>query len=136
MTTVEARITLAMLVEWLFSDRGLEYEEFLKDAPSFTRSGLQRYLRGYVRLHPNQLIDVLEVFEPHEALERHMLVLCIAQFYGGHVVELFERHLRSEDCESRLSIGALLMQSQGLKQSHVLGAINEVSRQSQDDYDE
>lgn len=136
MTIVEARITLAMLVEWLFSDRGLEYEEFLKDAPSFTPSGLRRYLRGYVRLHPDQLIEVVEIFEPHAALERHMLVLCLAQFYGAHVVELFERHLRSEECESRLSIGALLMQSQGSKQSHVLGAINEISRQAQDDYDE
>jgi hypothetical protein len=136
MTTVEARITLAMLIEWLFSDRGLEHREFLKDAHSFTPSGLRRYLRGYVRLHPNQLMDVLEIFEPHEALERHMLVLCLAQFYGSHIVELFERHLRSEDPESRMSISALLMQSQGLKQSHVLDAINEVSRQAQDDYDE
>jgi hypothetical protein len=136
MTTIEARITLAALVEWLFSDRGLDYEEFLKDASSFTPSGLRRYLQGYVRLTPSQLTEILEIFEPHEALERHMLVLCFAQFYGGHVIELLERHLRFEDCESRLSVGAFLMQSQGSKQSHVLGAINKVSRQAQDDYDE
>ncbi len=75
MTMLEARMTLVRLVWDLLSERGLETKEFLEKAGTFQPSSLQRYLKGYVRLHPNQLVDIIEILQPHEALERRMLVL-------------------------------------------------------------
>lgn len=132
MTMLEARMTLVRLVWDLLSERGLETKEFLEQAGSFEPSSLQRYLKGYVRLHPNQLVDIIEILQPHEALERHMLVLCFAQFYGGHVVELLERNLRPEGCECECSTQALDSGSDTPNLSRVQNAINAVSEQAQE----
>lgn len=68
MTMLEARMALIGLVWDLLNERGVETKDFPKEAQSFTPLSLQRFLRGYTRLHPNQLTDLIDILKPHEMI--------------------------------------------------------------------
>lgn len=98
MIKIEARMTLVGVFWELCLAHELEAEDFLRKARSFTPYGLYRFLNGHARLHPDQLVEMLEILPAREPYERRMLVLCLAQFYGIELIELLERHLRPAKC--------------------------------------
>lgn len=101
MIKIEARLTLVEVFWELCRAHELEAEDFLSKARSFTPYGLSRFLNGHAGLHPDQLVEMLEILPASEPYERRMLVLCFAQFYGVELIELLERHLRPAKCNCR-----------------------------------
>lgn len=98
MFRIEARIALARLIEERVEELGLDRDAFARDAGFIQKSTLTRYLRGYSKLPLFQLPDVIEVLKFDDRDQRRILLLCLAQFHVGPVMELIDRHMRPESC--------------------------------------
>jgi hypothetical protein len=61
-----------------------------------TRSALTRYLVGYNKLQLRQVPAIASILELDE---RRLLMMCLAQYYTGFFLEMFEKHMMKEDLE-------------------------------------
>ena len=90
MSPTEAKIALADVIARLIDEHGMAYEEFASKTSFRRKAAVSRYLRGYSRLRPHQLVEVIELLDVGATKEREMISLCLCQFYGVSAIELMK----------------------------------------------
>lgn len=99
MSPTEARIALANLIARLIDEHGMDYEEFASKTSFGRKAAVSRYLGGYSRLRPHELLEVIELLGVDASTEREMISLCLCQFYGAAAIELMKIYDDREDDE-------------------------------------